>query len=89
MPYPPTDGGAIAIYNTVTGAARAGHEVYLLSLNTPKHLQEGPVVPGLVYQEAIFVDTRFSFFKAVKNMEEYLPEGESFEAEYGMRLEKK
>jgi glycosyltransferase involved in cell wall biosynthesis len=68
VPYPPTDGGAIAIYNTVTGAARAGHEVYLLSLNTPKHLQEGPVVPGLVYQEAVFVDTRFSFFKAVKNI---------------------
>ncbi|GAL85133.1 hypothetical protein MYP_2361 [Sporocytophaga myxococcoides] len=68
VPYPPTDGGAIGIYNIVTGAARAGQEVYLLSINTPKHFQEGPVVPGLAYQQTVFVNTNFNLFKALNNL---------------------
>jgi glycosyltransferase involved in cell wall biosynthesis len=36
-PFPPKDGGAIAALNLANGLARAGHEVSLLAMRTPKH----------------------------------------------------
>ena len=37
VPYPPKDGGSIAVYNLSTGFAEAGHQVDILALNTKKH----------------------------------------------------
>jgi glycosyltransferase involved in cell wall biosynthesis len=36
-PFPPKDGGAIAILALADGFARAGHEITLLAMRTPKH----------------------------------------------------
>lgn len=37
IPFPLTDGGAIAMFNMATGLAKAGHAVTLFCLNTSKH----------------------------------------------------
>jgi polysaccharide biosynthesis protein PslH len=68
VPFPPTDGGAIVSYNTITEMARAGHEVHLLAVNTPKHQQPDQVVPYIAYQKYVFVDTRVSALKAFGNL---------------------
>ena len=39
VPFPPHDGGAIAMYDVAAGLARAGHRVTVLAINTPKHHQ--------------------------------------------------
>jgi polysaccharide biosynthesis protein PslH len=67
VPFPPTDGGAIVTFNTITEIARAGHEVHLLAINTPKHHQPAGVVPHIAFQRYVFVDTRLSPFKAFVN----------------------
>jgi polysaccharide biosynthesis protein PslH len=67
VPFPPTDGGAIVTYNTITESARAGHEVHLLSVNTPKHLQPDHVFPGIAFQKYVFIDTAISPVKAFVN----------------------
>jgi len=73
VPFPPTDGGAIGIYNIVTGAAKAGHEVHLLSVNTPKHLQPDNVVPYVSFQKNVFIDTSLSVLKAFANFFKNIP----------------
>jgi glycosyltransferase involved in cell wall biosynthesis len=73
VPFPPTDGGAIGIYNIVTGAAKAGHDVHLLSVNTPKHLQPDDVVPHLAFQKNVFIDTSLSAMKALSNFFKNIP----------------
>jgi polysaccharide biosynthesis protein PslH len=73
VPFPPTDGGAIGIYNIVTGAAKAGHEVHLLSVNTPKHMQPDNVVPYLAFQKNVFIDTSLSVVKALANFFKDIP----------------
>jgi polysaccharide biosynthesis protein PslH len=67
VPFPPTDGGAIVTFNTITEIARMGHEVHLLAINTPKHHQPDHVVPHVAFQEYVSVDTRISPFKAFVN----------------------
>ncbi len=37
VPYPPKDGGAIAVWNTAVEMAQQEHRVTLLCMNTPKH----------------------------------------------------
>jgi len=37
VPYPPKDGGAIAVWNTALEMARQNHHVTLVCMNTPKH----------------------------------------------------
>lgn len=39
VPYPPNDGGAIAMYNTIKALKIAGHDVSVFALNTQKHFQ--------------------------------------------------
>jgi glycosyltransferase involved in cell wall biosynthesis len=47
VPYPPHDGGAIAMYETVRGLAEAGHRVTVLAINTPKHQQPATALDHL------------------------------------------
>jgi glycosyltransferase involved in cell wall biosynthesis len=53
-PYPPKDGGAIAIFNLAKGLADSGHYVHILSMNTCKHQVNPEAMP-------LFPNIRFSF----------------------------
>ncbi|UPL50757.1 glycosyltransferase family 4 protein [Hymenobacter sublimis] len=71
VPYPPTDGGAIAMYDVTAGLSRAGHQVTVLALNTPKHHQPADVLDHLgpnVRLVPVDVDTRLSPVKALRNL---------------------
>ena len=46
IPYPPHDGGAIAIYNMIEGLKSTGWDVHLFSLNTRKHFFNPEEVPS-------------------------------------------
>ena len=70
VPFPPHDGGAIAMYDVAAGLVRAGHQVTLLAINTPKHKQSADALahlgPGLTLV-TVDVDTTISAGKALKN----------------------
>ncbi|GAB3825471.1 glycosyltransferase family 4 protein [Hymenobacter jeollabukensis] len=71
VPFPPTDGGAIAMYDVAAGLVRAGHTVTLLAANTPKHQQAADALahlgPGLRLV-TVDVDTSLSPLKALRNL---------------------
>lgn len=71
VPYPPHDGGAIAMYETVRGLTEAGHRVTVLAVNTPKHYQPATALDHLgpqVRLVTVEVDTRLSPGKALRNL---------------------
>ncbi|QKG52102.1 glycosyltransferase family 4 protein [Hymenobacter sp. BRD67] len=71
VPYPPHDGGAIAMYETARGLAQAGHRVTVLAANTPKHYQPADALAHLgpnVRLVVVDVDTRIRPLVALKNL---------------------
>ncbi|MVN77208.1 glycosyltransferase [Hymenobacter sp. HMF4947] len=71
VPYPPHDGGAIAMYETARGLAEAGHRVTVLAVNTPKHHQPATALDHLgpnVRLVPVDVDTRLKPLRALKNL---------------------
>ncbi|WP_324677677.1 glycosyltransferase family 4 protein [Hymenobacter sp. GOD-10R] len=71
VPFPPTDGGAIAMYDVTAGLVQAGHRVTVVAPNTHKHWQEADVLDHLGPQVRLVpvpVDTRLSPWKALKNL---------------------
>ncbi|MGI4761614.1 MAG: glycosyltransferase family 4 protein [Janthinobacterium lividum] len=71
VPYPPHDGGAIAMYQTARGLAEAGHQVTVLAANTPKHHQPADVLAHLgprVRLLTVDVDTRLRPLPALRNL---------------------
>ena len=71
VPYPPHDGGAIAMYDVAAGLVRAGHRVTLLAINTPKHRQPADALDHLgpnLRLELVDVDTGISAPAALKNL---------------------
>lgn len=71
VPYPPHDGGAIAMYGVAAGLAAAGHRVTVLAANTPKHHQPADALAHLgpnVRLVAVDVDTDLSPWKALRNL---------------------
>jgi glycosyltransferase involved in cell wall biosynthesis len=69
-PFPPKDGGAIAIFNLAKGLAETGNQVHILAMNTSKHRVEktiSPDVPGLMLQY-VNVDTQISVWGGVTNL---------------------
>jgi len=71
VPYPPHDGGAIAMYGVVAGLAAAGHRVTVLAANTPKHRQPADALAHLgpnVHLVAVDVDTNLSPWRALRNL---------------------
>lgn len=71
VPYPPHDGGAIAMYETARGLAEAGHRVTILAANTPKHHQPADVLAHLgpnVRLVTVGVDTRIRPLRALRNL---------------------
>ncbi|MBF9220637.1 glycosyltransferase family 4 protein [Hymenobacter ruricola] len=70
VPFPPHDGGAIAMYDVAAGLVRAGHRVTLLAINTPKHRQPADALAHLgpnLRLVLVDVDTDISAPKALKN----------------------
>ena len=71
VPFPPHDGGAIAMHDVAAGLVRAGHRVTLLAINTPKHRQPANALAHLgpnLRLVLVDVDTDISAGKALKNL---------------------
>lgn len=69
VPFPPTDGGAIGIYNITKGLYENGCEIDLVAINTPKHAQPVNAMNGLVKnQYDVFVNTDISPLKLLRNI---------------------
>jgi glycosyltransferase involved in cell wall biosynthesis len=71
VPYPPHDGGALAMYETARGLAEAGHRVTILAANTPKHYQPADALAHLgpnVRLVTVDVDTRIRPLAALRNL---------------------
>ena len=71
VPYPPTDGGAIAMYDVAAGLAAAGHRVTVLAINTPKHRQPADALAHLgpnVRLVTVEVDTRLKPRRALRSL---------------------
>jgi glycosyltransferase involved in cell wall biosynthesis len=71
FPYPPKDGGAIAIYNLTEGLSRDGHHVTLLAMNTKKHFvvldKAVAVIKDVAELEYVNINTNINLVKAVIN----------------------
>ncbi|MCX6256595.1 MAG: glycosyltransferase family 4 protein [Bacteroidia bacterium] len=71
IPYPPADGGAIAVLNLAKGLAMYGHEITMLAMNTSKHYFDPALLPAeitnLIRIETIAVDNHLSFIGSVRN----------------------
>jgi glycosyltransferase involved in cell wall biosynthesis len=74
IPYPPHDGGAIAMYNTTKYLKQAGNNVTVLSLNTNKHHQKPESIKDICTAvHAIEVNTDIRLFKAMFNLFKSVP----------------
>lgn len=74
IPYPPHDGGAIAMYNTTKYLQKAGNKVTVLALNTNKHYQNPENIKDIcntVY--AVEINTDIRVFKAMINLFKSIP----------------
>ena len=70
-PFPPNDGGAIAMLNLAEGFRRAGHEISLLAMKTPKHGGKSTELhTGSVYREIVtaYVDTNIRLVRLLSNL---------------------
>lgn len=71
-PFPPIDGGSIAINNISYGISNAGVDLKLLSINTPKHFVNTTDLPEEYLKrtnlEMIFVDTNIKITDAFFNL---------------------
>lgn len=72
VPYPPEEGGSIAINIITQGLLNAGHSVKILAMNTSKHPVDMDIIP-LEYKntttiESVFVDNRVKPFDALFNL---------------------
>lgn len=71
-PFPPVDGGAIAMNNITQGLLQEGHQVKVLSICTPKHfVKEGSLPLDYIKAtgfECSFIDTSISVKNAFFNL---------------------
>lgn len=71
-PYPPSDGGTIAMNNVTQGLIQAGHQVKVLAIETPKHKVSRDMLNGEYLSatnfESVFVDTSISYAAALKTI---------------------
>lgn len=70
LPYPPVDGGCIAINNITQGLLSSGHQVKVVAVTTPKHKTEISSLPADYLKntglETVFIDTTPRVFPALK-----------------------
>jgi len=71
IPYPPRDGGAIAMLNMAESFAANGHQVTILAMRTTKHDFPVNEIPDALRQKINFmyidVDTRITLLKLLVN----------------------
>jgi polysaccharide biosynthesis protein PslH len=71
VPYPPNDGGAIAVLNFSVSMAQKGHEVCVMAMNTTKHWSDVTAIPEelqkLIHFIYVQVDTRIRPFRLLLN----------------------
>lgn len=72
FPYPPKDGGTMAMMSMIKGFANAGHLVTVLTMNTPKHYVNLGSLPPEIREAAEFiavdVNTDVKFLDAFANL---------------------
>jgi len=72
LPYPPKDGGAIAVLNMATSLADAGHKVTLLCFNTKKHHYNPERIPEEIRKKirfkTVLLDNIVKPHKAISNL---------------------
>ena len=72
FPYPPKDGGAIAIYNLTRGLGSMGHDVTVLAMNTRKHFVDAGETINALKDIAEFsyinINTDINIIKAAYNI---------------------
>ena len=73
VPFPPHDGGAIAMYDILYGLSKKGHDVHVLAVNTPKHFQKDNVLEGIATLQPVFIDTTISPVNAFLNLFKKIP----------------
>ena len=56
VPFPPKDGGALAVWNLSTGLVRHGADLYVLALNTSKHSVAKIQIPE-EFRKKIMIDS--------------------------------
>jgi glycosyltransferase involved in cell wall biosynthesis len=71
-PYPPKDGGSIAMNNITQGLMDAGHKVQVISVNTPKHFVDINTLPEWYRTQTNikfgFIDTEVKMLSALQNL---------------------
>jgi glycosyltransferase involved in cell wall biosynthesis len=71
-PYPPKEGGPIAMYNLAEGLIDAGHKVTVLAINTPKYFVDINGLPedyrNCTSFSAVYIDTSLRFLGAFINL---------------------
>ena len=72
VPYPPKDGGAIAMHTLTQGFIDNNIDIKVLAINTPKHFVQIEKLPpeyiNITQFESVFVDTKLSPWAAVLNI---------------------
>jgi polysaccharide biosynthesis protein PslH len=72
VPFPPKDGGCIAMNNLTQGLLNEGHQVKVLAINTPKHFTKIEDLPSdyrtKTNIEAVFIDTSVKAIPAFLNL---------------------
>jgi glycosyltransferase involved in cell wall biosynthesis len=70
-PYPPKEGGPIAMHNIAYGLMRNGHTVHILTVNTPKYFIDVDFIPADYSSKtnfsAVYIDTRTKIWPAFLN----------------------
>jgi glycosyltransferase involved in cell wall biosynthesis len=72
IPYPPIDGGNIAMMNMALALKEAGHEVHQFALNTSKHYVDPDTIPRPLKEKLHFhsfkIDTKIKGSGLLKNL---------------------
>lgn len=72
IPFPPLEGGSIAINTITQGLLKAGHEVKVLAMNTPKNFIDIAMLPADYRNstaiESVYVDNRVKPIDALCNL---------------------
>ena len=91
VPFPPKDGGCLAMHNLTIGLIDEGHEVKVLSINTKKHFVDISKLSEKYTQasqiEAVYVDTDVKIVEAFVNL--FKDESYNISRFYSLDFEKK
>jgi glycosyltransferase involved in cell wall biosynthesis len=72
IPYPPKDGGSLGIHNFTNALLKAGHQVKVIAVNTPKLFTPlSEIDPRYIRStdfEAVWIDTRVKTHRAFLNL---------------------